>query len=356
MTALNKSDFSYELPEDLIAHHPCAERDQCRLLVLKKTAKQAQHRTFKDILSLIPPRSLLVLNDTKVVPARIPIYRSSGGQGEMLIQYENPDGSLRAIGRPSKRLRIGELLSCQRSPEVKIRLLKYHENGQWDLEFVGSKKWPTNMDDIGEIPLPPYINRDHGPEQDDLEQYQTVFNQNAGSAAAPTASLHFSHELLSALEYRGIEQTHITHHVGSGTFLPMRIDNIQQHQMHLEPSTISQDSAIKIKEAKNSGRTIVAVGTTVVRALESAASSILSGRAHQETTDLFIYPPYNFRIVDHMITNFHLPESTLMMLVSAFAGRKRVIKAYQDAIEERYRFFSYGDAMYLEGYPEQPDG
>jgi S-adenosylmethionine:tRNA ribosyltransferase-isomerase len=318
--------------------------------VLQKDAKGPEHKGFKDILSLIPDRAIMVLNDTKVVPARIPVLRSSGGQGEMLIQYENSDTSLRAIGRPSKRLKVGEILNCERNPSVQIKLLHYHDNGQWDIEFVNVKKWPHDMDDIGEIPLPPYIERKNGPEQEDLEQYQTVFNTTPGSAAAPTASLHFTEELLEQLSQKGVSILKITHHVGSGTFLPMRADDVEDHQMHTEQSFVSKDVALALREAKSKGQTIVAVGTTVVRALESGAEDILAGEAYHGKTDLFIYPPFNFRLVDHMVTNFHLPESTLMMLVSAFADRERILAAYNEAVSESYRFFSYGDAMYLERY------
>lgn len=348
MSDLRKSHFHYELPDELIAHHPHPDRDACRLLHLKAPYEQARDLIFKDILSLIPDNALLILNDTKVVPARVPILRQSGGKGEMLIQYSLNDRDLRAIGRPSKRLKAGEIVRCQKREDISIELLKYHGDGQWDIRFHPENPWPQNMDDLGEIPLPPYIERDSGPESSDLEQYQTVFNEKPGSAAAPTASLHFTHELLEQLQKRGIQQHRLTHHVGSGTFLPVREDDLSQHQMHLEWSHIPEATSSAIAEAKQAGRKIVAVGTTVVRALESGAQNVLLGQEYQGNTDLFIYPPYRFKVVDDLITNFHLPESTLLMLVSSLIGKEQLMSAYRHAVAQRYRFFSYGDAMYLQ--------
>ena len=347
MTNLSKSDFHYDIPEELIAHHPCPDRTGCRLMVLEGQSSEPQHLSFKDILGLLPSNSLLILNDTKVVPARVPILRESGGQGEMLIQYPLNDRDLRAIGRPSKRLKAGEMVKCAKNESVNIELLEYVGDGQWNIRFHPENPWPANMEGLGEIPLPPYIKRDQGPESSDLENYQTVFNKNPGSAAAPTASLHFSEELLKELGEKGVEQHHLTHHVGSGTFLPLRVDDLTQHTMHLEISEIPKSTSQAICKAKRDGRPIIAVGTTVVRALESGAEQILKGEGYRGSTDLFIYPPYQYKIVDQLITNFHLPESTLLMLVSALIGREKLMSAYDVAVKEKYRFFSYGDAMYV---------
>lgn len=349
MSGLQKKDFHYDLPTELIAHHPSEKRDGCRLLYLDAQGAEPRHHNFRDLLHLLPRDALMVFNDTRVIPARVPMLRQSGAQGEMLIQYDRGAGRLRAIGRPSKRLKIGELLQCLHRPELSIELLEYHGDGQWDIRFLPYNPWPDQMEGLGEIPLPPYIERASGPEAEDFEQYQTVFNREPGSAAAPTASLHFTNQLLRELRELGIEQQYITHHVGSGTFLPMRAEQLSEHVMHVELSSVSKECAQSILAAKAQARPIVAVGTTVVRALESGASDLLAGRAYSGPTQLFIHPPYKFKIVDHLITNFHLPESTLLMLVSALVGRERILNAYNTAIQEKYRFFSYGDAMYLQG-------
>lgn len=265
----------------------------------------------------------------------------------MLIQYALNDRDLRAIGRPSKRLKSGEMLQCSKKSDTMIELLRYHGDGQWDIRFHPNNPWPTQMEELGEIPLPPYIERENGPELEDLQNYQTVFNKQPGSAAAPTASLHFTEELLQQLVDKGVERHHLTHHVGSGTFLPVRVDNIEEHKMHLEVSHVPAKTSQSIALAKKEGRPIIAVGTTVVRALESGATQILKGESYQGQTDLFIYPPYQYKVVDHLITNFHLPESTLLMLVSALIGREHLMNAYSEAVQEKYRFFSYGDAMYI---------
>jgi S-adenosylmethionine:tRNA ribosyltransferase-isomerase len=349
MNQLSKKDFNYDLPEELIAHHPCAERDGCRLLYLEQAEKLPQHLAFRDLIQLIPSQTLMIFNDTRVVPARVPFIRQSGGHGEMLIQYDMGHGRLRAIGRPSKRLKLAEQVKCLHRPELSMELLAYHGDGQWDIRFLPDNPWPDRMEGLGEIPLPPYIDRKEGPSAQDYEQYQTVFSREPGSAAAPTASLHFTDDLLAQLKAKGIEQHYITHHVGSGTFLPMRADDLSQYVMHLEVSSVSETCAKAIAKAKAEGRPICAVGTTVVRALESGAQQILMGQAYSGSTQLFIHPPYTFKLVDELITNFHLPESTLLMLVSALVGRERILEAYSLAVAEKYRFFSYGDAMYLKG-------
>lgn len=340
-------DYHFDLPEDLIAQRPSPHRDGCRLLAVGPS--QNQHLLFHELPELLQAGSLLILNDTRVVPARVPVIRSSGGKGEMLIQFAIDDKMCRAMGRPSKRLKEGEVLSCQHDPQQKVVCEHYLGEGMWDISFLPDNPWPDRMGTIGEIPLPPYIQRkETGPDQKDLEDYQTVFGTEEGSAAAPTASLHFTEALLEKIQKRGVEIHHLTLHVGTGTFLPVRQDDIDQHEMHAESFSIPQATADAIARAKAQHRPVVAVGTTVVRALESAAQEILQGKGTSGVTKIFIRPPFDFRIVDRLITNFHLPESTLLMLVSALTGRERILGAYNEAVREGYRFFSYGDAMLLE--------
>ncbi|MBF0199226.1 MAG: tRNA preQ1(34) S-adenosylmethionine ribosyltransferase-isomerase QueA [Planctomycetes bacterium] len=345
MSELKKSDFHYELPEELIAQQPHQQRDQCRLLHLNSGGK-ISHHLFYQLRALLPSKGLLVLNDTKVIPARVPIRRASGAKGEMLIQHADQEGNLIAIGRP-KRLKVGEEVLLENHTKYTMKILEKREDGFWKVRILPDNLWPHHMNLIGEIPLPPYIEREHGPTNEDTEQYQSVFSKHPGSAAAPTASLHFTEEMLKSLQEQGIEICHITHHVGSGTFLPMRVDDPSLHVMHPESYSLSEESSQKICKAKAEKTPIIAVGTTVVRALESAASEILKGKKATGETQLFIYPPYEYQIVDELITNFHLPESTLLMLVSALAGTKNIQKAYLEAVKEKYKFFSYGDAMYL---------
>lgn len=350
MSKLKRSDFHYDLPERLIAQKPLLERASCRLLTLGPD--QLEHRVFSDLPDYLEEGSLMVLNDTRVIPARIPILRKSGGAGEMLIQGCDAEGRLLALGRPSKRLKVGERVVCQRKASVELEMLEKHEGGMWKLKFVGESLWPERMAEVGEIPLPPYIQRDEGPDENDEEGYQTVFARTPGSAAAPTASLHFDEALLQKIREKGVEVMTLTHHVGTGTFLPVREDDVSQHKMHVESYFIPDKVGEAVAKAKEDQRPVVAVGTTVARALESASAQLLSGRGASGDTGIFIYPPYQFKVVDRLITNFHLPESTLLMMVSALMGRERMLEAYREAVSENYRFFSYGDAMFLapEGY------
>lgn len=339
-------DYDYDCPEHLIAQEPLKDRAACKLLQLHAD-HQISHHIFREIPKLLPKNALLVLNNTKVQHARIPIVRQSGGVGEMLIQQADPNGGFIAMGRPSKRLKVGEVVNCLNNDKYQIKLLEHRDEGCWRLDFIPSINYPDDLAKVGEIPLPPYIQRPEGPSEEDDRLYQTVFAKQLGSAAAPTASLHFTSELLDEIESNGVEITHITLHVGSGTFLPVRTEKIEDHIMHREIFEIDRQSALKIAQAKREKRPIVAVGTTVVRALESAAESLLKGEAVQSDTRLFIRPPYELKIVDELITNFHLPKSTLLMLVSAFCSREQLMKAYQVAINQSYRLFSYGDAMYV---------
>ena len=346
MSELKKRDFHFDLPVAQIAQTPLKDRSSCKMLVMGPS--ELEHKVFSDLLQYFEPGALMILNDTKVIPARVPIERKSGGVGEMLIQGCDEDGCLVALGRPSKRLKVGERVRCQRSDSIELEMIEKKEGGIWRLKFVGENLWPDRMAEVGELPLPPYIEREEGPDVEDERGYQTVFAKNPGSAAAPTASLHFDEELLLKLREKGVEQLTLTHHVGTGTFLPVREDEVSQHKMHTESYEISDDVAVAIAKAKSEGRPVIAVGTTVTRALESAASQVLAGKGARGETDIFIYPPYRFKVIDRLVTNFHLPESTLLMMVSALMGRERILEAYGEAVRLGYRFFSYGDAMLLD--------
>ena len=346
MNQLQRSDFYYDLPNELIAQQPLENRVSCRLMVMGK--ESLEHRVFSELPDFIEPGTVMILNDTKVIPARIPILRKSGGAGEMLIQGVDGDGQLLALGRPSKRLKLGERVICEKNPSVELEMVEKGDGGMWKLIFVGESLWPNRMNEVGELPLPPYIQREEGPDGKDEEGYQTVFAKQPGSAAAPTASLHFDEPLLEEIRKQGVEVLTLTHHVGTGTFLPVREDEVSRHQMHTESFVIPEEVGVAITKAKSEGRPVLAVGTTVARALESASSDLLSGKGAQGDTEIFIYPPYQFKVVDRLMTNFHLPESTLLMMVSALMGRERMLEAYGEAIKEGYRFFSYGDAMLLD--------
>jgi len=343
-------DFDYECPPHCIAQEPLKNRSECKLLCLK-TDSTIEHLQFKDLINLIPSNALLVLNDTKVVPARIPILRASGAKGEMLIQHATESGDFIAMGRPSKRLKRSEKVTCFKNENYKIECLENLGAGNWRINFIPKLNYPDELHLVGEIPLPPYIERKNGPSAEDCELYQTVFAKQPGSAAAPTASLHFTPELLKQLSDKGVEIEKVTLHVGSGTFLPVRCANLDEHKMHSEYFEISAACSKRIQAAKQAHRPIIAVGTTVVRTLESCADAIFKGEAAKGHTEIFIKPPYSFKIIDELITNFHLPKSTLLMLVSSLCGIETLKHAYQAALKNDYRFFSYGDAMYLQQHP-----
>lgn len=338
------SDFHYELPKELIALYPKPERSASRLMHLDGASGQLQHLTFSDFPELLDERDLLVFNNTKVMPARLFGRKETGGKVELLIE--------RILNATDAICQI----RASKSPKPGARL--YVSEHQW-LEVTGRESDFYNvhfdgdlyalLEQHGHMPLPPYIERDD--EQFDRERYQTVFAKTPGAVAAPTAGLHFDETLLKRIEQKGVDSTYVTLHVGAGTFQPVRVDNIEEHHMHSEHIDVDQTVCEKILAARERGGRVIAVGTTCTRSLESATMFAEdSGRLiapYQGDTDIFIYPGYRFRCVDAMITNFHLPESTLLMLVSAFAGRDRVLNAYQEAIRNRYRFFSYGDAMFM---------
>jgi S-adenosylmethionine:tRNA ribosyltransferase-isomerase len=332
------SDFHFELPEELIAKYPLANRSASRLLALEGPTGDIAHRTFKDILDYVNPNDLMVFNNTRVVPARVFGTKDSGGKVELLI--ERILGSNEAIThiKASNKTRPGTII---RVAEHELEVL----DREGEFYRVTSASGILNvLHQHGHMPLPPYIDRPD--EESDKERYQTVYAEKEGAVAAPTAGLHFTDEILAQLSAKGVQTAFVTLHVGAGTFQPVRVDDIREHEMHSEWYEVDEQTAELIKQTKQAGGRIIAVGTTSVRTLETLA---MAGEitASSGDTDIFIYPGYEFKLVDAMITNFHLPESTLMMLISAFAGREQVMSAYRAAVEEKYRFFSYGDSMFI---------
>ncbi|MGZ4960170.1 MAG: tRNA preQ1(34) S-adenosylmethionine ribosyltransferase-isomerase QueA [Methylomonas sp.] len=338
---MKKSDFFYHLPESLIAQKPLQQRSASRLLHLDKKSGALTDGQFPDFVDMLRPNDLLVLNDTKVIPARLYGHKATGGKIEILI--ERLESSHRALAhiKASKSPKPDTLLTLDNG--AVCRVLE-RENDLFRLAFETEETLLELLTKIGHIPLPPYIARTD--DSDDIDRYQTVFAKQAGAVAAPTAGLHFDRETLDKIDRRGIAKAFVTLHVGSGTFQPVRVDDLSQHVMHKEYFQVPEQTVEAVKQARAKGGRVLAIGTTAVRALESAS---LSGelQARFGDTDLFITPGYRFKSVDAMLTNFHLPESTLLMLISAFAGYDAVMNAYQHAIAQRYRFFSYGDAMVI---------
>lgn len=359
-TALRTLDFDYSLPPELIAQHPAPQRDQSRLLVLDRSTGQTTHRQFPDLVSYLQPGDTLILNNSRVIPARLRgVKRDTGGQIEILLVEELTKNNWWALLRPGKRVRPGSIIDFTNhdgSPApLSAELIEKNEAGHCRLRFQCEGDVLDVIDALGEIPLPPYIAREAGASSpEDLERYQTVYAKARGSVAAPTAGLHFTPELLQQIKDRGIKVHYVTLHVGLGTFAPIKVDHIAEHQMHSERFEIKAETVAAIAETKAEGKRVFAIGTTTVRVLESAAAQN-DGEltAMRGTTRIFLYPPYRFRVVDCLVTNFHLPQSTLLMLVSAFAtpgemnGREMMLNTYAEAVRERYRFFSYGDAMLI---------
>ena len=344
-------DYNYNLPEALIAQNPVAQRDRSRLLFVDRKTRMLGHRRFFDICDLLTPSDVLVVNNTAVIPARLVGQKETGGRAEVLI-LGYPDGGkdrmdtgefiCRCMIKTSKRPKDGATLFFDQGLTAKIIDFK---DGIYRVKFLYNGRFETLLDRIGRIPLPPYIKRSDS--KDDRTFYQTVYASQKGAVAAPTAGLHFSESLLEKLRKKGVKIVAITLHVSYGTFLPVRVSDIRDHRIHSEWYFIGKQTADVINREKAKGNRIVAVGTTCVRTLEYASNQSGVVAHGSGNCDLFIYPGYGFNVVDAMITNFHLPKSTLLMLVSAFAGRETVLKAYEAAIRERYRFFSYGDAMLI---------
>ncbi|MDH5388235.1 MAG: tRNA preQ1(34) S-adenosylmethionine ribosyltransferase-isomerase QueA [Gammaproteobacteria bacterium] len=344
---MRTDDFHFDLPDELIAQQPCEQRSASRLLHLSRTPdvdqKPVQHRQFKDLIELLNPGDLLVFNDTRVIPARLYGQKATGGKVEVLIERLVDENHCLAHVRASKTPKVDSLLHIGDGGAFTLKV----DARQDDLFVLSSNtevKLTEIMQQVGHIPLPPYITR--ADEAVDFERYQTVYSKNPGAVAAPTAGLHFDDAMIEQLKEKGVQSTFVTLHVGAGTFQPVRTENIEDHPMHSEYLEVSQASVDACRQTRKNGGRIIAVGTTAVRSLETASSSG-SLQTFAGETNIFIYPGYEFRSVDAMITNFHLSESTLLMLVSAFASKDLIFEAYRQAIENRYRFFSYGDAMFI---------
>lgn len=337
------TDFSFDLPDELIARYPMAQRTASRLLTLDGNSGALADKQFTDLLGMINPGDLMVFNNTRVIPARLFGQKASGGKLEILVERMLDDKRILAHVRSSKSPKVDSIIHLDGGYEMKMAA---RHDALFELQLLSDLTILEVLEAVGHMPLPPYIDR---PDEDaDKERYQTVYNQNPGAVAAPTAGLHFDDAMLEALKAKGVNIAFVTLHVGAGTFQPVRVDNVLEHKMHSEWANVPQDVVDLIAQTKAAGKRVVAVGTTSVRSLESAArASEGELKAFSGDTDIFIYPGYQFQIVDAMITNFHLPESTLIMLVSAFAGFDHVMAAYKHAITQKYRFFSYGDAMFV---------
>ena len=339
---MKKSNFYYELPERLIAQHPLEKRDNSRLMLLNKTTGETQHRHFYDILELLGENDCLILNDTRVLPARIYGTKlSTGAVVEFLLLKQLPSGDWECLVKPGKKARVGGVFDFNSIMRCTVK--EVLENGNRIISFEYEGNFYALLEQIGSMPIPPYIKE----KLEDNERYQTVYSKNLGSAAAPTAGLHFTKELLAALENKGVKIGYVTLHVGLGTFRPVKAENIEDHLMHSEHYCVPEETAKLINETKKNGGRIIAVGTTSCRTLETAADENGYLKATEGDSKIFIYPGYRFKCIDALITNFHLPESTLIMLVSALAGRENVLAAYGEAVKEEYRFFSFGDAMFI---------
>ncbi|NLM34266.1 MAG: tRNA preQ1(34) S-adenosylmethionine ribosyltransferase-isomerase QueA [Clostridiales bacterium] len=336
-------DFYFDLPKELIAQHPLEKRDESRLMILDKNTGEIEETTFKNIIQYLKEGDCLVLNDTRVMPARLIGEKvGSGGKIEFLLLKRTEGDKWESLVKPGKRAKIGTEFIFGNG-RLKAKVVDILEEGNRIIEFYYDGIFEEVLDELGQMPLPPYITE----ELEDKERYQTVYSKTLGSAAAPTAGLHFTKELLENIEKKGVEIAYVTLHVGLGTFRPVKVDVIEEHKMHSEFYMLDEENCNKINKVKSNGGRIIAVGTTSCRTLESVAKDDGYLIAKSGWTDIFIYPGYKFKIVDSLITNFHLPESTLIMLVSALAGKDNIMKAYNKAIEERFRFFSFGDAMFI---------
>ena len=337
------SDFNYNLPEELIAQTPIQKRDESRLMVLDKTNKTIEHKVFKDILDYLKPGDCLVRNNTKVIPARLyGIKEDTGVNVEFLLLHRIEGDIWEVMVHPGRRLKKGAKVTFGKGL-LKAEILEQMENGNRKVKFEYNGIFNEILDQIGLMPLPPYIKE----RLKDKDRYQTVYAKYEGSAAAPTAGLHFTDELLEKIKAKGVEIANVTLHVGIGTFRPVKVENIEDHAMHSEHYYIKQEDADKINNARKNGGRIISVGTTSCRVLESVADENGFVKEVEGDTSIFIYPGYKFKCIDCLITNFHLPESTLIMLVSTLAGKDFVMSAYEEAVKERYRFFSFGDAMFI---------
>jgi len=338
---MRRDEFSYQLPEELIAQFPTEQRGNSRLLAMVCPSGELTDLEFSNFPGLLKAGDLLIFNDTRVIPARLFGNKETGGKVEILLERILDDQQMLAQVRASKSPKPGSMIHLQGG--IRLELMERQED-MFVLDVIGEMSVLELLQQVGHIPLPPYIQRDDDVE--DIERYQTVYAKKPGAVAAPTAGLHFTDKLMQEITEQGIDSVYVTLHVGAGTFQPVRVDNIEEHQMHSEYLEVSADVCEKVKQCKAEGGRVIAIGTTAVRCLETAAQAS-ELKPYQGETDIFIYPGYEFKVIDALITNFHLSESTLLMLVSAFAGRDNIMHAYQHAIDEAYRFFSYGDAMFL---------
>lgn len=337
------SDFYYDLPEELIAQEPLADRKQSRLMVLDRETGNIEHRIFKDIIEYLNPGDCLVLNDTRVIPARLLGEKEGTGGKIEFVLLKNTGGDIwEVILKPGRRAKPGARFVFG-DGQLKAEIIDVVEEGNRLVRFEYDGVFEQILDKVGTMPLPPYITK----KLEDRERYQTVYSRHKGSAAAPTAGLHFTEELLDGIRQKGVHMAYVTLHVGLGTFRPVKVDNILEHKMHSEYYNLKAEDCEIINNARKNGGKIIAVGTTSCRVIETIGNDEGILKPQSGWTDIFIYPGYNFKVVDKLITNFHLPESTLLMLVSALAGRDTIMKVYNEAVKERYRFFSFGDAMFI---------
>ena len=340
---MTTKDFYYDLPPELIDQHPLKDRAGSRLLVLDKETGKIEHKNFRNIIEYLNPGDCLVMNNTRVIPARLyGVKEDTGGKIEFLLLKRIDLNTWNVILKPGKRARTGARFVFG-DGLLKAEVIEVRPDGNRIVRFEYDGVWEELLDKLGEMPLPPYIKE----KLEDKERYQTVYSKIEGSAAAPTAGLHFTNELLEDIKDKGVKTAYLTLHVGLGTFRPVSVENVEEHVMHTEHYEVSQEAADIINETRKSGGRIIAVGTTSVRTLETVAEDNGTMKAEIGDTSIFIYPGYKFKVTDSIITNFHLPESTLLMLVSAFAGKENIFEAYEQAVKEKYRFFSFGDAMLL---------
>ena len=340
---MKTDDFDYYLPENLIAQTPINKRDESKLMVLNKETGTIEHRHFADIIDYLTPNDVLVLNDTKVMPARlIGQKEDTNGHIELLLLKNTKNNIYECLCKPAKRVKIGTIVNFG-DGILKAKCIEVKEEGIREFEFLYDGIFYEILDKLGEMPLPPYIHK----KLKDKNRYQTVYAKNIGSAAAPTAGLHFTQELLEKLKNKGITICYVTLHVGLGTFRPVNVEDVTTHKMHSEYYTINEETAKILNQAKKEGKNIVSVGTTTTRVLETVINQYQTFKACSGYTSIFIYPGYQFKAVDSLITNFHLPKSTLIMLVSAFCSKEIIMNAYSEAIKNSYRFFSFGDSMFI---------
>lgn len=340
---MKTSDFNYNLPEELIAQVPIADRSSSRLMVVDKKSGEVEHKIFKDIIDYLEEGDCLVLNDTRVIPARLIGSKvETGGKIEFLLLKRNEDDTWETLVKPGRKAKIGSEFTFG-DDKLIAKVVGMGDDGSRIVKFKYDGIFEEILDELGNMPLPPYITE----KLEDRERYQTVYSKHSGSAAAPTAGLHFTEDLLEEIRNKGVDEAFVTLHVGLGTFRPVKVDDVLEHKMHSEYFIVNQEAADKINKAKKNGKKVICVGTTSCRTIESASEEDGTLKAKSGWTEIFIYPGYDFKIMDNLITNFHLPESTLIMLVSALSSKENILNAYEEAVKERYRFFSFGDAMFL---------